>query len=362
MVGAHSPNFSGFPDANARTTFSFSWGKLHQSDSIHWENYYNHPSLGIAFFYSHLGSSILGHEFALVPNITLNFSKKKQKSFYTKVGLGLGYATNPFDSIGNPGNEILGAHWNWVFQLFAYRTLLLNNRWHVKLGVGFLHSSNSHTELPNFGLNSFMGSLSFQRYARSIRTQTAERELFLPNRDKIYFWQVVTGIGLHELGGTRRPINGPDKVIPSISITGGIVFKQHFKTRFGLSYRYYDSFRDDIVNNELPQFQDRPVWNASHLFVTVGGEYLVGHIGLDLEVGITLHKPYFNYWFDRNEEDGRFARWQNKTFATRLGGNFYLRNTNKNPASNVFVGLHVNANWGTADFMSYALGYTRRIR
>ncbi len=359
-IGRNVRNFSKFPDSGNRTFYSLAVGRTHTDSASHWQGYYNFPTLSLNLFYSDLGSEVLGKELGIIPTITYNLSKRKVKSFYFKLGLGLSYATNPFDSLANPGNEILGAHWNWIFQLYLYHTLLHTERWHLKVGAGGLHSSNSHTQLPNFGLNSGIISFSVQHFLEPMRTQDLRAFQFQPDRKRTYFMQFVPGLGTHELGGTRRPLGGPDKIIPSFSAIAGIIFRRHLKVKTGLAWRYYDSYRDAIVKNEDAEFLDQPVWNATHLYVVIGAEYLVGHVGLDLESGITFHKPYFDRWFRDNESDDGFALWQHKTFPTRIGGNFYLINTNKNPTNNLFLGLHVNANWGTADFMGYTLGFVKR--
>ena len=364
MIGINSPNWSRFPEDKSRTFFAVGVGKQFSDTTSHWQSYYNFPSLSFSFFYSDLGSPILGKEVGIVPQLTINLSKKRKlKSFYGRLGLGMSYASNPFDSLSNPGNEILGAQWNWMFQIFLYRTLFVNNNWHVKLGLGGLHTSNSHTELPNFGLNSGMITLSAQYFSKGLQYGKVDNWRFRPNRKRIYFVQIYPGIGIHELGGTRRPINGPNKIIPNITVAGGIIYKQHLKVKAGLSYRYYDSFRDEIVQQQVQPYVAAPVLNASQIHLIIGAEFLLGHIGMELESGITLFKPYFDEWYrTRAEADNDFALFQNKTFPNRIGANVYLINTNKNPTHNVFAGLHVNANWGTADFMGYTFGYVRRFK
>ncbi len=361
MVGRNVVNWSRFPDSGERLFYAVGVGKMHRDTSTYWNGYYNFPGLSFTLFYSDLGSSILGKELGVIPTFTFNVSKRRDKSFYFKLGLGMSYATNPFDSLANPGNEILGSSWNWIFQLYLYRTLLLTERWHVKVGAGGVHTSNSHTTLPNFGLNSGMIALSAQYFLKPYARLDRSNWSFQPDRRRQYFIQITPGLGLHELGGTRRPLDGPTKIIPSVSLATGIIFRRHLKVKTGFVYRYYDSFRDDIVKNDLPDFRDAPIWNASHIYLLIGMEYLVGHVGLELESGITLHKPYFDHWFRSTDSDNAFLRWQNKTFPTRIGGNFYLFNTNNSPAQNLYVGLHVNANWGTADFMGYTMGYIRRL-
>ncbi|MDW3196462.1 MAG: acyloxyacyl hydrolase [Cytophagales bacterium] len=360
MAGFNVKNWSRFPDYTVRTGYQVSIGKVHQDTSVHWHGYYRFPNLGISLMYSDPGSPVLGDEISVVPYFMVNLSREKARSFYLKVGMGGSYVTNSFDSLQNPGNEIVGAPWNWQFQLFMYRTLWLSNKWHVRIGGGYVHTSNSHTELPNFGLNSGMFTLAFQRNQHELVDARKSGWAFRPDRRQQYFWQVIPGLGFHELGGTRRPIDTPNKLIASLAIETGIIFKQHFKVKTGFTYRYYDSFRDDIINRELAQYEDQPIWNASHLYWTLGMEYLLGHFSFEIQSGITIHKPYFDLWYFETAGTNKVDKFRNKFFPNRIGGNVYLLNTNKNPPQNVFFGVHVNANWGTADFHGFTLGYVRR--
>jgi hypothetical protein len=50
-----------------------------------------------------------------------------------------------------------------------------------------------------------------------------------------------------------------------------------------------------------------------------------------------------------------------RLFASRLGLKVYAISTEKNPPINAFIGAHINANMGQADFSSLSIGIVKRF-
>ena len=94
--------------------------------------------------------------------------------------------------------------------------------------------------------------------------------------------------------------------------------------------------------------------HLSNVILFIGNEFLMSHFAFDLRFGINLHKPFYNE-FNPGTEIGIQIR---KIFSSRVGLNLYLKNTNKLPRHNFFVGAHINANMAKADFTEFSLGYT----
>ena len=82
---------------------------------------------------------------------------------------------------------------------------------------------------------------------------------------------------------------------------------------------------------------------------------------MDAEIGINLYKPFYPEHSSEFEYDSSFKYWLKKTFVTRLGLKLYAINTSKNPKHNVFLGAHINANFGQADFSELSIGYVYRF-
>ncbi len=82
---------------------------------------------------------------------------------------------------------------------------------------------------------------------------------------------------------------------------------------------------------------------------------------MDAELGLNLFKPFYQEFNNKFEDDSDFEYWLKKTFVTRLGLKRYAINTSKNPKNNLFLGAHINANFGQADFSELSIGYVYRF-
>jgi hypothetical protein len=185
------------------------------------------------------------------------------------------------------------------------------------------------------------------------------------NKKKYYFIQARFGYGWHELGGTFDPIGTRDFPVNSYSLSGGAILKQHIKLSLGLTYRFYNSFYDYLVRrkNEIrTELGTNPRTESSNVFVFIGTEFLIGHIGLDLAFGFNLHKPFYDEFNVRWEFNEGFKNFRNKYLVTRFGLKFYLISNERMPRHNIYLGSHINANFGKADFMDLSLGYIFLIK
>jgi len=365
MLGENIPIYDSFPESNPRKNFFLNIGILNTDTSKHWVKYYKFPTVGVSLAYSNLGNrEIFKDEFSIIPYIILKTSSDQRKSVDFKIGLGASYFNHPYHPVHNPENKIIGSNFTWVFQFFLYKKLLVTDRLNLKVGFGLLHSSNAHTTIPNYGMNSAMVSLAAQFAHKRYNPDFAMRyEDISIDRKKHYFIQARLGYGWHELGGTWSPTGGKDFPINSYAVSGGIIFKRHLKLSAGFTYRFYQSFHEFILHNtSRTGLGTNPRSEASNLILFTGLEFLIGHIGMDMEIGYNLHKPFYDEFNSRWEFNKGFRYWRNRYIATRLGLKLYLINNERMPRHNVYIGSHINANFGKADFMDLSLGYTFLIK
>ena len=372
MLGKIVKNYSGFPESNHRQALFMDFGFYDNRAFNSASRFYNNPSSGISLAYSTLGNdSVFGREIDLVPFIDLNTSKQLKNSFHFKFGIGASYFTRHYNRITNPANEPIGSSFTWAFKAFIYQNIITSNHWNFKIGGGFLHSSNGHTQLPNFGINSMMVSITGRYFPYSITAeQTRVDRSKEVDRSKHFFLQSRFGLGYHEFGGTTGPTGGPKKLVYTEGITGGVVFRQHVKIRAGFNYRFYEHYYEYILNHQLENltqdssklFIAHPRWNASAVTFIAGIEFLYNHIGMDIESGINISKPFYPRFNDLYENDDQPFYFLKSFFATRMGLNYYFISTKRNPRSNIYIGAHINANFGQADFSEASIGYTFRLK
>jgi len=356
MIGNLIPNqlIKEFPETSAQQAFAVSLGGR-SLDTNKWGKYYNFPESGIMFLYSDFGNDeIFGQMINFVPYLSLNVFNKFPGKSTLKIGAGVSYFNTIFDSINNPINEVIGSNFTWDVKVFLYHQIFQSNKFKLKAGVGFSHESNGHTKLPNLGANSYLFSLSGQFANKKHEDFKVSTRIKRGNvAPKKYFINAQQGYGFHEQDGAEGPMTGRSKPVYSTSFAVGIVFNNHLKLRAGLVYRFYEQFNAHVTENEVEGLSDNPTSAASNVILFVGNEFLMSHFAFDVRFGVNLYKPFYHE-FNEETDAGTVLR---KIFSSRIGMNLYLKNTNKHPKSNFFIGAHINANMAKADFTEFSIGY-----
>lgn len=354
------PNYGSAPKAGSVYAGSLSLGFQTRKDSS-WQSYFGYPQTGVQFTYLHVENQLdLGTQYSLNPFITFNRPFGKKHSLDFKLGLGVAYHTNPFDSISNVENLAIGSPLTWYFNANAYYRVVVSKRLHLKIGGGFWHASNGHTSLPNFGQNYAAFGIGAQYYPALVNEYTKYERTPI-DRTKYYYLRLGIGVGLQEYGGTSGPLNDPKYQITNSSLGLGILFRKYLLLQTGIGYRYYSSYAKSQLRNEFVDFKGSKIAAASNLFVFLGTELLFGHVGMDIQGGLNLWKPYFTHFYDEYEPRSKFDRAMKVLFSTRVGLNLYAINTAKVPKHNVSLGAFLHANYGQADYTSVILKYAVRL-
>lgn len=363
QIGKALPGNSSFPETQLQTIYSVSIGKMISDPEKKWAVFLKYPSTGLSVSYTNYGhDEILGSSLTVMPYFSLNTIRRQFNSFHFKIGLGATYFSKFYDANTNPRNLAIGSSLTWAFQTTAYYNFLISKHVDLNLGFGFIHHSNGHTQMPNLGLNSLLFSFSSRIYLEPVEANN-KNKFVTPEleRTKQYFVNARLGMGMHEFGGPDSETGGVKRVVNVLSVGVGTIYKQVVKLRLGATYRFYHQYYNYIINYQPDELKDHPAYYASNLLVYVGGELLLGHIGIDAELGINLMKPFYSYHQELYGDDEGFKKWLKSTISTRLGLKFYLNNTANNPKNNLYIGGHINANLSQADFSEFSIGYVRRF-
>ncbi len=367
MAGKNVRIYDKFPASSMRKTFTLDLGYIYQDTTSQWVSYYHYPILGLSLVYSDLGNPlVLSKEYSLIPYIQLRTSLNPKKSLDFKLGLGLSYDTRPYDPERNPDNLVIGSRFNWGLQALIYKNLVISDRMYLKAGIGFIHTSDAHTKLPNYGLNSTVVSVALQFPQGNSDPFFPMNHKKLPvNKSGHFFLQARFGYGWHQLGGTTDPIGGPTYPVDNYTISTGLLIHQQLKISAGLTYRFYHSFYHYILNTPDIQWGTDPAFyrknprsNSSDVIFFLGSEFLLGHFGFEINEGLHLYKPFYREFNYRWEFKHGFDYLRNRYIASRIGLNYYLVDTSKLPHNNVWFGAHIDANFGKADFMELCVGYS----
>lgn len=358
MAGKIVPNFLNYPGSDIRNTFTLGTGMWQTDTSARWRSYFGFPLSSFEVSFSRLGNdAIFGYEWSAMPVVSFFGRPGNPLSWRYTFGLGASYITRHYVPKDNEQNEAIGSSLTWNFKAFLYKGFRVGHRGFYSLGAGYLHSSNGHMQLPNYGLNSALISLQYFWFSRGFRPSSANLQTAKTRPAKVV--QLRQGVGMHALGNAGGPVDSPRKPVYTTAISVGWIFRQSIKLNTGFAYRYYQHYYDYISENQVAGYADRPNESASCVYFLLGCELLLGHVSMDIAGGLNIFKPFYKTFYDTFERGGNTDYWLKRLFNTRLGLNVYLFD----PAivrNNFFTGAHINANFGQADFSEISVGYSYR--
>lgn len=373
LVGKTMEANSDFPKTNLQLGIILNYTFNNKTDKKLWAPWLGFPKTGISLGVYDFGNvDNIGRAYTLMPYMEFVLSKK----WHLNTGVGLSYMDTQFDPITNPFNKAITTDLNWSFKSFFYYDILKQSHVDWKIGVGYVHHSNGHTRLPNQGLNSFLASISASFNSNSIESSEELTINKTPTRQTYY--SVRAGIGQNVLS----EIFNDKKEVYSFSISAGRIHNNTFKFGGGIYYRFYEHYYDyikndeELVNTMYPQFRDDPFAYASNLGVFGTAELLLGHIGVEVDLGFNISKPFYRvdwmlnqgYDFENSQGETVVVLGEldtyfeiKRTISSKLGLKYYFISNDKTPKYNFFVGAHINANLGQADFTELSFGYVRRL-
>jgi len=372
MIGKTLEANTDFPDTNLQTGIMASLGYYHFNDTQEWASRLNFPKTGVLFAFIDFGNrEKVGQAFTVLPFAEFQLLKK----WSLNVGMGVSYMNTLYNPETNSFNRAITTNLNWSFRSFAYYNLFKSKTMDWRFGLGYFHHSNGHTRLPNQGLNSVLASVS-----TTIDTKHDHELINKPEyeRSSQTYLTGRFGLGLNVLSEEFND----KKEVYTVAFGIGKIINKTFKFGGGFYYRFYQHYYDYIINeetlveDEFPIFKDNPFGYASNFGIYATAELLLGHVGFEFDLGLNIHKPFYQidwklnqgFSFENNQGETVVVLGEldwyyeiKRTVSSRMGLKYYLINNNKSPKHNWYIGAHINANLGQAEFTDLSLGYVRRL-
>ena len=377
LVGKTQEANSHFPETKLQKNLFFSMGRYNFNAKKEWAARLNYPKTGISLGFTDFGNSEkVGYAYSLIPFIEFSILKKRIEGLNLQIGFGCSYTDTQYNIITNQFNKAITTDINWSFRSFLYYDLFNTNSIDWRFGIGYLHHSNGHTNLPNQGLNSLAASLSAKIDKNSNSTTPFEKSAFTSKSQP--YLSIRIGLGQNVLS---EKFNSKKEVF-TVSASAGKILNNTFKFGGGFYYRFYEHYYDYIKNNEalveeqFPHFTENPFGYATAFGLFATSELLIDHFGIEFDLGLNIYKPFYkidwqlNQGYSYENTNGETVEvlgelnWYyeiKRTISARMGLKYYLWTTNKAPKHNVFVGAHINANLGQADFTELSFGYVYRF-
>lgn len=378
-IGKSSIPNTGFPDVGLHQAFFLNFGSYHNKNTNEWAHRLKQPKTGVSVGFARYGEDdILGYSVSVMPNIEFQLGAS---NFGIHLAFGAAYFNKSLDLEENPFNVIISTRLNFSYRTMLFYNLNKNAKTNWRLGMGYFHQSNGHTRLPNQGLNSFAASLSaeFGFTPKNKIGKIAQKRSFKDT--KSFYISARRGLAINvfsDVQNDRRPVH-------ISSVSAGLIINKTYKLGVGVFHKFYRHYYDYIklgedLIPEYPSLADHPFINASAIGVSAIGEMQLNHIGIEVEIGFNISKPFYKIDYLINsgfsftniypdvgavtvrvlgEIDTNFHL--KRLISSRMGLKYYLIGTEKDPTHNIYFGAHINANLGQADFSEASLGYVYSI-
>lgn len=372
-IGKTSSADNTFIKLNASQTVGIGFGIQH-NDSLNWVKQLRNPFTGVILQVANHGNTEkIGHTISLLPYIEKPIIFKNEK-LKLLAALGIAYHTKKYDFEENWENKAISTDFTYAFRLGLYYDLFSKNNLETRINLNYLHYSNGHIQWPNNGINTLAIGLNINYKGLTKKGNQPEKEIHKETvqKDKKSFFSVQTGIGEHALNrfyNFRRNVYAIDFVY-------GKIFNKTHKVGLGLYFRnYQNNYKyikegNNLVSEEYPELQKNAFLNSSSAGIALNYEFLMQHIAIETELGLTLFRPFFEteYRLDAtliNKQTGLYENgkaegttYTLKRFVSgKLGLKYYLFNTYNSPKNNFYVGGHIVSRLGQADYSEFALGY-----
>lgn len=303
---------------------------------VAWEQRRRYPVLGVGVTYTNYGiDSVYGRLFCIYPNIVIPLITGKKLEWTLRIGDGVAYATrdysrlNPFDTL----NNAIGSKVN-DFGLFMMDLRYhFNRHWDVQVGMNFSHFSDASFHQPNLGVNLYGAHFGIKYSPVSSSPKRIVRDL-KPLKNRWLFEYRVT-MAFDESNAPLGPlypvylgaVYASKRWVSKNKMFGGFDYSFHT-----LDYAY-------IRNNGFYPPQE----TYSHSYkdaVFAGNEFLLGRVGVILQVGYYVHQAI--------QQQGKIYE--------KLGGNLYLVQRERGPVKELFLCAFLKTHLSVAELAEFGFG------
>jgi Lipid A 3-O-deacylase (PagL) len=322
FILAHVPSLQGLSNAH------FPMAELTLTKLTHgnkdWQQAYNNPDLGLSLLStSFANNKVLGRGYALIPNISFHYLRKKWLQANFRFGAGFSYIEKPFDRLTNYKNNAIGSHINSAISVMLETKYKLSQQTNLGIGLALTHFSNGAMQAPNLGINIATANIAF-----AYQFNKKEQQLFdTTSRFKKHMeYFAVAATGIKEIA----PAGGDKYSVVTASFNIARVRSIRGKWGAGIDVMHDASIHEQNKRDSL---------NTSQLSVTQAGlnvswEVTFGKLSFPLQAGIYLYSNYKG----------------NGILYNRYGIRYHFH-------KNIFANFSLKTHYAKADYFEWGFGY-----
>lgn len=316
-----------------------------------WHRAYRFADAGLAVTYANIGNAeVLGNYLSVIPELTIPLKQKRKWTTSFSLGLGTAYFNKPFNKLTNRDNIVIGSRFTFCANAAYNVEYAWNENWTLCLRPQIYHASNSHSNLPNVGMNLPALIFGIKYHLNKTPDFTPDSSIYLDN--KIHF-TFRFGLGYNQFGETTGP-GGPYYPIYLVSLLATKKLSMVNKLQTGIEGWYNTGVYEFILSQDF--YEEKQRQKSYSIAWIAGHEFLMGHVSLVTQGGIYLYNPFYNERLKRFES--YTLKEKLKTiFPARIGLQYYLHDETIRSKNNLFIGVYIKTNLGQADFLDTGIGY-----
>jgi Lipid A 3-O-deacylase (PagL) len=293
-----------------------------------WHAAWRYPKTGIAVTYYDFHNPILGYCLSVSPYATKYIYRSARQQVHFRLGVGMGYFSNPFSIADNRKNTIVSTRFNAAIHFRFEYALRLSREFDAEAALTLQHYSNGATAKPNFGVNIPTASMGVSWHQSRWVPAPAPRNLApLPAGQRRWFVDVATSVGWRQWGVYDRK----RYLVQGVHAQVGRRVNIKNNLTAGLDYFYDRSLLQQRVQDTSAS--QSPTVDVKKVGIVAGHELLLGRLAFDWHIGWYLYAPY-----------------QSATpYYQRLGLKYLI-------TDHVFACVDLKAHRGSADVVEWKLG------
>lgn len=253
-----------------------------------WHRYWGKPNIGLMPTYIHYGDpEVLGTVWGIMPFIeTFLWGHKKASKLSIRLGVGVGYHTQPYNRLYNPLNNAISSHWNNLSQMDLLWTFpIAKGPLSIQIGGHLTHVSNGRTSYPNSGINIGGAILGIHYRWANIN----ETESYFDKKDSVLVkkWSLEPSFGF---GFNEYTLDGgPQYKVYTIQCISEYGISPYWRVHTGLYAEYNQSIFQfhylDFDNEHTARLK------ATRTSLLLGSTAYFGNISARMTIGIYLPYP-----------------------------------------------------------------------
>ena len=333
-VFKHSPKFHlPIPEVSTGLDMNF----IYQTyGRVPWEQRRHYPIVGVGITYTNYGiDSVYGRCLGIYPNMTIPVINGKKLQWTVRIGDGIGYVSRHYGRtpISDTMNNAIGSHVNDYASFATDLRYRFSKNFDLQAGMFFSHISDASFRQPNLGINLYGAHIGIRYFPVTAYPKKIHTELKpLKNR---WLLQVKGSMAFTELDAPQGPL------YPVYLASLYASRRWHSKNKMfgGIDYSYHEGIFAFQRNNGVNPGQEAANSYKSAIFA--GNEYLMGHVGIVLQVGYYLKQAYL----------------KQDIYYEKLGGNWYLVQKEKGPVKEFFLFGMLKTHKTVAELAEFGIGF-----